>query len=275
MRNFLIAALLTLCLLGFAHRTRADSVIVPSASTFQEMVPGHSGLRWGEVVRTFLPDAHASADNGLEGTDLVEFRHIDGQDAYTKPPDNIHITALTARDILEQGKKRLLVLADIGPPDGALGMALLALIDPSPKPRLLDIVDVAADKENYLDESVKLKIARGSDLIVTLSTHLNAGEEFVISYVIVALDDRLTKLAEVPSHSYVNCRYELKQTRSFSIVANPRAKFDSLLVTEHEQVKHLNGGCDADEIPKAGIATSHTLYRWDQRKGVFTALRGP
>jgi hypothetical protein len=274
MKDFLRIGLIAVSLLGAADHAQADSTTIPSAATLQARVPGHSGLRWGETVRTFLRDAHASANDGLEGTDLVELRHIDGKDAYTEPPDSIHITALTARDIVEQGKKRLLVMADIDPPDGALGMTLLAPIDPAPKPRLLDIVDVAADKENYLDEA-KLKIARGSDLIVTLSTHINAGEEFVISYVIFVLGDRLTKLAEVFSHSYMNCRYELKQTRSFSIVPNSRAKFDSLLVTEREQVKHLDGDCDVGELPKAGVTATRTLYRWDQRKGAFATINRP
>jgi hypothetical protein len=271
MKNFLRIGLIAACLIGATNGALADSTVIPSASTLQERVPGHSGLRWGEAVRTFLPDAHASTNDGLEGTDLVELRHIDGKDAYSEPPDHIQITALTARDIVEQGKKRLLVFAQLEPPDGVLGMALLALIDPAPKPRLLDLVDVAVDKENYLDQSVKLKIARGSDLIVTLNAHLNAGEEFVDSHVIFVEGDRLTKLAEVSSHSYVNCRYEVKQTRSFSVVPNPRAKFDSLLVTEREQVKHHKGDCDVGEIPKAGVTTLHTLYRWDQGKGAFAA----
>jgi hypothetical protein len=266
--------LIAICLLVATGRTQAGSIVIHSASTLHEKVPGHSGLSWGETMRTFLRDVRANV-NGIEGTDLVEFRHIDGKDAYTEPPALIHITALAARDVVEQGRKRLLVFAQIEPPGGALGMALLVLINPSPMPRLLDIVDVASDKEIYLDDSLKLKIARGSDLIITVNTHLNASEEFVETNAIFVERDRLTKLAGVSSHSYMNCRYEARQTPSFSVVENPRSKFDSLLVAESQRVTHLKGDCDVGKIPKAGVTTVRTLYRWDQRRGAFAAIKRP
>ncbi|MGD0186423.1 MAG: hypothetical protein ABSC25_14395 [Roseiarcus sp.] len=272
MQRFFGVVLIATGLLGGASAARAAAAVDPSAATLQAAIPGHSGLRWGEAVKTFLTDAHATSDDSVEASAVADFRHIDGDDAYADPPRTIHVTSLSARDVVEHGKPRLLVLAEIEPPEGALGMAFLALIDPTPKPRLLDLVDVAVDRDTNFDDTVHIKIARDSDLIVTYSAHLDAGEDADNSEIIYVRGDRLAKLAEVPTQSLSACRYDATQTQALAIVPDPRAEFDSLRITVSERVKHTKGDCGGETIPKAGLTTWRTVYRWDPGRNAFTPL---
>jgi hypothetical protein len=272
MRRFFGVVLIAMGLLGGASAARAAAAADPSAATLQAVIPGHSGLRWGEAVKTFLTDAHATSDDSVEASALVDFRHIDGDDAYADPPRTIHVTSLSARDVVEHGKPRLLVLAEIEPPEGALGLAFLALIDPTPKPRLLDLVDVAVDRDTNFDDTIHLEIARDSDLVVTYSAHLSAGEDAACSVIIYVRSDRLAKLAGVCMQSLSACSYETTQTQSPAIVPNPGAEFDSLRITVSERVKRVNGDCGGETIPKAGLTTWRTVYRWDPGRNAFTPL---
>jgi hypothetical protein len=85
---------------------------------------------------------------------------------------------------------RLLVL-DVTHRDGSGhgwgGQTLLALFRLLPKPRLLDVVDVRADRETYF---WRILHAPQHDGVIVEATHLNAGEEFVFLSLVEVKGDR-------------------------------------------------------------------------------------
>lgn len=271
MRQSLFAlGFLAVALIAGLPCARADDSAL-SAKTLQAAIPGASSLRWGDALKTFLPDVAESSSDRIEAHTVKSFRHIDGDEVYVAPPDTLSLKNLAARDAVEQGKKRLIVLAEIEPPEDALGMALLALIDPAPQPRLLDLVDVAGDRENYLDDSTRLKIGRGADLIVTISAHLSAGEDAEIRRILYVRGDRIAKLTDVPLQSLMGCGFTTRQTLALSVVPDRGAEFDSLSVRVNERVERNEAECSEEKPPKPGETNFRTLFKWSARKGAFVA----
>jgi len=257
---------------GLCFWARAEDIASPSAAVLETTTSADSRLRWGAALKLLLPSLRARADRRLESPDVRDFHHIDGDDAYVPPPPLLHVTDLAARDVVEHGKPRLLVLVGVDPPEGALGMALLALIDPGPQPRLLDLVDVAGDRETYFDDSVRVKIAADADLIGIVSAHLSAGEDAALADLIYVRDDRLLRLAQIGRQSLSGCGFETRQTWALAALPGRGAEFDSLQVTVTETVKRTPDDCGAQKPPKPGCSVWRTVFKWDAKKLIFRPL---
>lgn len=263
-----------LLFLGFAAcvpAAQAKDLFSPRADVLAASPPSANGASWAALLRTLLPDLAAAADGSLVAHEVADYRHIDGDDAYNDPPDDVRVTSLAIRVVREHGRPRLLVLVGVDPPEGALGMALLALIDPAPTPRLLDLVDVAGDRETYFDDSVRLDIGHGGDLIGILNAHLNAGEDAALVDLIYVRDDRFAKLAQIGRRSLTGCGFESLQTQSLALVPDPHAEFDSLAVTVVEAVRRTSGDCGAREAPRPGRRSWRTTFKWNPRQHRFDA----
>lgn len=201
-------------------------------------------------------------------------RRLDGPDEVA-PDGTFHATWLSAWDVIEGGQPRLLVFAEVDQSlSGTPGSALLALIDPAPQPRLLDLADVGDDRENYLDTTPALKIGANSDLIAVSSTHLSAGEEGTIRTALFVDYDRFGVIASVFLQSLKVCGFDRMQTADFAVRPKPKAEFGSLEVTVTEHAKRVREDCDPQRPGTAGVTTWRATFDWNPSKRTFTTKSG-
>jgi hypothetical protein len=97
------------------------------------------------------------------------------------------------------------------------GETLLALFRLTPKPRLLDVVDVRGDRETYF---WKMLHAPQHDGVIVMATHLNASEEYV-----------LLDLVEVKADKFVESKVDFPWIYS--------SKLESSTLTEEPTLKEL------------------------------------
>jgi len=267
-----IAALaVALALFAVAAAARAGDILPSSATTFAAALPGHPALTWGAALKTFLPDVGVATDGAIAATKAAPVRHFSPSDDDSLP-DALHVNWLAARDVVEGGRPRLLILADMDASgSGAIGFALLALIDPAPQPRLLDLVDVADDRENYLDDGAPLKIGRDSDLILVTSAHLDAGADYAIRKALFVDRDRIGLVASVQLTSLNVCGYQRTQGVDFAVLPRPGAEFATLQATVVERGKRVAEDCDPPPTDKPGLKTWRAEFRWNPVKRAFVA----
>lgn len=265
----LFAAALAWTLSTAACPAQSNSIIRGAAENLTTAVPGRSGLTWGEALKLLLPDVHPGDDGTIEATKIAKARRLDSADEVV-PDGAFHVTWLSARDVVEGGRPRLLVFAEVDQSlSGTPGSALLALINPAPQPRLLDLVDVGDDRENYLDTGPTAKIGANSDLIMVSSSHLNAGEEFLIRKALFVDHDQFGVIASVFLQSLKVCGYDRVQTAAFAARPQPGAEFGSLELAVTERAKRIPEDCDPRPRGKAGVTTWRATFAWNPNKRIF------
>jgi len=241
----------------------AGDLVKGTSQILAAAVPGHPAIRWGDALKLLLPDVRPDADGSIEATQFAKARRLDSADEVAADGP-VHAAWLSAQDVVEGGQPRLLIFAAMDQPlSGTPGSALLALIDPTPQPRLLDLVDVGDDRENDLDGNQQLKFGPGSDLITLSSTHASAGEDATIRKALFVDGDRFGIAASVPLLSLKICGYERTQTGTFAVHAKPGQEFGSLEVTVSETARRVAGECEPRSHQKTGRATWRATFRWN------------
>ena len=108
------AAIVVAAAFWAAAPVRAGEVVDASATTLGQVVSGHPGLTWRAALRTFLMNVHGGADGVIEAEGPAEIRRFEVKgDASALA--SIRLMGLAARDVVEGGRKRLIVLANLDP----------------------------------------------------------------------------------------------------------------------------------------------------------------
>jgi hypothetical protein len=245
------------------------SVLGPAPNPTEDLVPGHPGVTYLQLLRQAIPDlAYNPATKQVEGH-LKSLRHIMGDGAGGDPPDPLVADFLEVRQIKAGGRPRLVVLADLGQAeDSAQSTTLMALYDDAPRPKLLDAVDVGVDKDTGFNEKPsQLALGAGDDALVILSGHGNSNQSYQARLVIFVRGDRLRLIDDIFVLSDNACGYQRDETPVFT--TQPGAPYAALQVTVTERLKRLDEDCGDQAVPPPYVRTYHATYRWDAAKGAF------
>ncbi len=265
----LFAATLTWALSAATCAAQPSSILHGSADLLDTPISARSGLTWGAALKLLMPDAHAGTDDSIEAATLAKARRLDSDDEVAAD-GAFHATWFSARDVTAAGHARLLVFAEVDQSlSGRPGSALLALIDPAPQPRLLDLVDVGDDRENSLETSPALKIGANSDLVMVSSSHFNSNQDYLIHKALFIDHDRFATAASVFLLSSKFCGVERNQTADFATRPKPGAEFASLDITVTERTKRVAEDCEPPPSAKAGVATWRATFDWNPAKRAF------
>ena len=231
------------------------------------------GVTWFDLMKLVVPDL-ARGDNGegAVGHKVIPFTHIEGKDAIGAPPDDITLSSIDVRWI-PGDPTRVLVLADLGPSEGYVAdYSALALFSLSPKPRLIDVVGVGADRWVGFHEAAPVMLGPHSPLILVYSEHNDADVGFDSMAMIYLRRDRLRFIDRVRTFGIRTCGYDRTQEPAFTTVPD-KGPYRAAHVRIVETVK-LTGedGCgDKEKPPKAGVRIYEGTYRWDPARERFSA----
>jgi hypothetical protein len=246
-----------------------------------DAVPGHPGMTYVDLVRLAIPDlAMNAADNQLKGHFTAPLRNLAGKDYENGLPDPAVLGFMQARPILVGGKRRLLLLADLGAAAGVVdGTALLMLVDDGPKPRLLDAADVSLDKDSEFADAPLLKLGPGDEAVVTYSEHDDADLTMGGYMIVSPVGDRLRMVDKVAITSEKLCSWTGIETPTFTTAPDPGRPYRRIVLTMKAAFTHTDeDGCTDEKHPKAGVFTFRAVYRWNtaaKRFGAATSnLRG-
>ena len=196
--------------------TLAEAVSFPEPS---DLLPGKADTTYADLVRLVAPFAFGGETPSDEVAPRVS--HIGGGEDITLGSSS-SFRRLAAVSVRSGGMDRVALLLDLEP-DYTLGLAILALFDVSDETVLLDAVDVAEDRHTFFADTARLPVGTDDDLLVTLSTHHNAGQSYAIAVPILVLDDRFELVDMVFMLGESNCSYHRSQ--SFSVRRGPGEPF--------------------------------------------------
>lgn len=252
--------------LGWAARAAELEPVSP--------VPGHPGVTYADLVRQAVPDLKLDpSDHQFEGHASAPFRHVAGKVYQAEPPDPLVLGFIQARTIRVGGKPRLVVLADLGQdPESVQSTALVLLFDDAPKPRLLDVADVATDRDTVLSDDVgKVALGPGDEAIVTYSEHNDADLTMGAYLVVSPIGDRLRLISLADVTSVKLCGWTQIQSVAVTTAPDPAAPYRRVTLTVRSKGSRTGEDCDPPP-PKPQIRVFRAVYRWDAARHAYVTV---
>ena len=241
-------------------------------------VAGHSGLTYFDLMRMVVTDlAPESADDEVKAHRIVDYRHIEGREYKTVPEGAVAIKYLEPLEIHTNGMARLVVMADLGPSEGAVAeFVLLALFDVGGSPKLLDVVEVGSDRLTGFSDKPLLALGHGTDLIRVDSDHFNSDEDFVNTELIFVRDDRFQLVDAVYTYNAKTCSYQLTEWPAVRTVADRGRRYRRIVLTVPEKVERQRdfADCGDDKAPRPFVRTFRATYRWNAHRRTFVTAAG-
>ncbi len=234
----------------------AAEVFFPSPT---DRVTGFDSLTYLDLVRELLPDL-APAAQGFAGSEVAQLRHLGGEGLLEVPaPDRFELGQLSAVPPAVGGGERLLVLFDLDHEDRYEGFAVLALFDLRQEPVLVDAAQVSYDLWTYFRDPATLPLTTDTSLVLTMSTHFNSSQSYVMSMMALARPDGLDFVDVVFTLDDRNCGYDRRQMPDFAVEAE-EGGMPPIRVSVTETVEHTGDECGDVELPPAGTRTVAVTY---------------
>lgn len=269
-KRILRTALLAVTCLSCWTTSGRAGLVKPS-----DRVAGHSSLTYFDLMRMVVTDlAPESAGGEAKAHQIVTYRHIEGNDAKTDPAGPVAVKYLEPLEIRTDGKSRLVLMADLGPSDGAVAeFVLLALFDVRSKPRLLDVVEVGTDRLTGFADKPLLALGHGSDLIRISSDHFNSDEDFVNTELIFVRDGRFQLVGAVFTFNVKTCTFQLTEWPAVTTIPDRGRRYRRIELTVPEKValQHDFADCGDDKVPRPFVRTYRASYRWNAHRRAFVA----
>jgi hypothetical protein len=256
-------------IIGVSAGARADNEVEIGAK-----VPGYADLTYFDLLKQVIADL-TMADGEATGTKVRPFRHIVegfGADA----PESVGIRMIDFRTMEAEGRKHLLVLADLGASElRAEKTVILILFDAGPKPTLLDVVDVGMDRLTSLGEPPLLRIGPKDQAVVTTSSHGNSNQSYRSTALIAVQQGQFRLIDTFSTFGDRYCKGDDEsinsQSLSFATQSSEGGRYRTIRATVLDRKTVKKGACGGKEGRLRSSARRwSTSYRWSEAKQTFT-----
>jgi hypothetical protein len=209
-----------------------------------------------------MPDLARDASGNWTSSNMPRLRDSDGTPV---PGADITFGSLDTLLVRDNGKKRLLVLTMDS--SGSAGfMAVLAAFDDTQKtPKLLDAMDVGADRLNSFGDPARLPLSLGTDAVVIDSSHFNSGESYVINTGYAFDGSKLRKVFDLFTYGVTLCTYQMIETPQLSTRPDPGHALKAIVVSAKQEVILTGENCGENDAkpPQKGMHIFTDVYHWD------------
>jgi hypothetical protein len=239
------------------------------AADLSDPVAGHPGLTQFDLAKLVVTDLARGTDGTASGAKVVRFRHIEGKSSLVDLPDPLAVAGIEVMPMPGDPSREILLI-DFGPSEGFVADGeLMALFRLDAKPRLLDVVQVGADK-NVGWTTPPAMLAPDAPLLVIESEHDNSNQTYVQNALVTVQGDRFRWIDTVFTFSDHACGYQRIQQPAFKArkTRDAVASIDVRVVEETKAIPDDN--CGDDKVPKPSRRVFDTVYRWNAAKKSFT-----
>ncbi|MFI4934580.1 MAG: hypothetical protein ACHP7N_08175 [Caulobacterales bacterium] len=230
-----------------------------------DAAPGHPGVTYLDLLRQEIPDlAENATDEAVEGNLTKPLRHLGGPGYEGPPPGPVVVGWLQDVRLKIGGRPRIAVLANLG-----AGVALLALFDDAPQPKLLDAADVGVDKDTVFAGPSQVALGPGDAALITYSEHDDADLSFGAHLIISPIGDRLKLVDLISTQSANACNWSNVETTNVSSAPDPGRPYRRIEVAVKVVFKPTKDDCGTNPIPKALNRTYRAAFRWNAGRRRF------
>lgn len=242
-----------------------------------DAVPGHPGMNYLDLIQLALPTLALSPDDHrVEGhPPQPQPRHIAGDDYDGEPADPVTLGPIEDLRIKVGGQPRIALLADLGrDKERQQGVALLILMTDEATPRVLDMADVAVDKDTFFALQPVLRVGPGDDALVTHSSHDDSdpavGDDTIDEFLLISTaGDHFSLVNMIRLASEQVCGWRGVQTPTYATHPDRGHAYRRIDLTVRSVFTNPPGECGPGRIIKADVHTYRGSFRWNAALGRF------
>lgn len=264
------ALLLLLTALG-CSRVAAEPLVGADAQSQDLAAPIRAGskITYFELLRELFPDLKADATAGRtiplgSLSEPHERRPIEGDIKFEFKPQWMN----------SEGRRLLLMWVDLKAEGANEGTpyegeaAVLAVYGLEPRARLLDALEVKADRfTGFWEDRPTFRLDSRNDALVVYSTHWNAGESFVNIDMLFVDSGRFKKIASLFVYNTQGCGAGFTETPYFRAVADPGRKYPRVLLKV--KLKRAPDGPECERRTRGYTRFYEGVYRWNAARGGY------
>jgi hypothetical protein len=124
---------------------------------------------------------------------------------------------------------------------------------------------VTYDTSTGFGDPARLSVAAGTDLVVTASTHSNAGESYAATPLILLRDDRLELVDVIYTYDKLYCGYRRDEILDLKAVDDGKAGLAMIRATVSDVPTQFAETCTGEEAPDTATHVYTVDYRWDEK----------
>jgi hypothetical protein len=250
-----------LLVLAFLAQSGAALAAGPvSTPKLAERVIAGSTTTFADLVRLVVPGL-TIRDGTASGERVIAVRDIDAAGPSDEAgPTPAVLSRLEAVPVRSGGRERVALLMDFGAGEVTPGFVVLALFAIDGAPRLLDAANVGLDRDTSFLDPGRLRVGAGDDMLLTRSSHFNAGQNYSLAALILVRDDRLELVDTILAFSDMACSYA--RTQTLDVRQGEGTPFADVVVSVTEETTTSGQDCEEAATPEPGNRTIAATYRW-------------
>jgi hypothetical protein len=212
---------------------------VSSVEDFSREVAGVAGTNYLDLLRKIFPDVAPGSQSTPDtiARTSIPLRHLFGDYENKVYTGEMKIGSLEALWLKDGGRKHLLLLVGVSAESEEAEinwgeMHVLALFQTVPTIRLLDAVDIQADRfAGFWDEQPVLAIGREKDAVMVQSSHHNSSQGYQSLALVSAEQGKLKSLFDLPVLLNSNtCGQNFAQEATLSVLKDSAGDHRPILV---------------------------------------------
>jgi hypothetical protein len=273
----LVGAWLVL-LVGFAHALAPR--IVDAENLDQIVAPG-SPTTYFDLLKLVFPDLKKPEGKGFEAVagETVPVRHIDRE--YEKQPlsGTLKFIVISSLPIKADNQPLLLVHVDVTretPEESGSQVeeySLLALFQTGTSPKLLDLVDIKADRFNgFLEERPLLNLTPGRQACLIYHHHFNSNQSYNIIRLLFVRNQRLQEILSVAPFSVTSWCETFGSQAAFRVVPDQPRLYPKVVATV--TLKRKKDPPDCQPQRSGFTRTYRGIWQWDSKKQEYSQVSG-
>lgn len=232
-------------------------------------VARHPGLTYENLLKQAMLDLARDASGNWTSSNMPRLRDSDG-----KPASGADITfrGLDTLVITGNGNRRLLLLTMDSSGSAGFTAVLAAFDDMQKTPKLLDAMDVGADRLTSFGDPAHLQLSLNADAVVIDSSHFNAGESYVINTAYLFDGGKFRKVFDLFTYGVMLCTYKVIETPELSTRPDPGHALKAIVVSAKQEVALTGEKCGENDAkpPQEGTHIYTDVYHWDAANHRFT-----
>jgi hypothetical protein len=276
-----LAVLLGAWLLLLVGTAGAVSPRILSAEDLDQRVAPGSPTTYFDLLKLVFPDLKKPEGRAFEAAagETAPVRHIDGEFEEQPLSGTLKFIVFSSLPIKAQDQPLLLVHVDVteknkeGNEVRLEEYSLLALFQTGDSPKLLDLMDIKADRFNsFWSDRPLLNLTPTTQACMIYHHHFNSNQSYNIIRLLFVRDRRLeTILSVAPFSETAQCLTFTSQA-AFQIVPDRPRKYPRVLATV--TLKRQKDPPDCKPRSLGFTRTYRGVWQWDPKKREYSQVSG-
>ena len=276
-----LALLLGAWLLFLTGPVWAAGPLILSAEKLDQVVAAGLPTTYFDLLKLVFPDLKKPEGKTFEAEagETASVRHIDGEYEEGQLAGTLKFTVFSSLPIKAQNRPLLLVHVDVTcETPGATSpqideYSLLALFQTGKSPKLLDLVDIKADRFNGFYESRPLlNLTPATQACLIHHYHFNSNQGYNIIRLLLVRNQRLQEILSVAPFGVRSYCLNFASGASFRTVLDQPRRYPKVVATVI--LKRDKDPPDCEHPSRGFTRTYHGVWRWDPEKQEYSQVSG-